>query len=313
MTNLNNYNNDSPKTLKPICDGISITIDIPEHYREQLENNIESIKRYAKKYGYAIARKISLNKEKLNAYSDKTGQSDVIIQCSPYNRHKNFLYIHFNPSKILMNELKNLVDELFPFDYGYSYLISTGIVTRCDIAVDIKYVEINSLLFRYPQKRINCIYTSSGRTEYIGSLLSNNYFCIYDKRTEIKKKNKKKVFLLKDKVPEYPVTRIELRLKLSMTIEEISKITNPFRKLKIISYQNLDFPSDSDKLFLKVARLEGTQAAMLTMTDKNTRAAYAKKLSKGCASWWDSEVTWKDTQEMINNIRVPKQANKQPI
>jgi len=298
-----------PKMLNLVCDRISMTLDIPISQQKVLMSEIEDIPHYAGKGNYNCSRAIPLNKKYLPFGADKTGQSNLLLQCSPNNKYKEnnmrFFRAEWNPSQVDGAEVEATINNLIPNLFGT--LLIEGMVTRIDLAVDVAQVECDDLLFHYPKSTITDVRSKTGRTEYIGGSKSPTSWCIYDKIAEIEAKNKKKAMALKKDIPKFQLTRFELRLKpVQRHILDLVNLNNPFAKLIVSAYTNFSSNKDVEwNLFLDSCRLRGAQAALFKIKGSSYFEEFKSRLDAGLVDWWKPGVIWSQLPEVIENIVSP--------
>lgn len=296
------------KVYPLVCDKISITCDFPEHVKKAIEHNFKQ-EGAKKKSLYYLSLNIDNIEKKVPPYCDTnvTGLTSAFIQCVPTTPGHKFFRIEFNPAKIAnMGELKAYLDGslLTVPQYGSNYVFNNGTVTRADFALDIAYEQINEFLYYYRQMQIvEVIQSKSGRTEYIGGKhKTGKRIAIYDRVPAIKNANNKAwKESQKMPVPDFPVMRIEIRLRPNCLVYALNSIENPFKNLVVSSFANLENKDEMWDLFLALARFEGAQASLGRLS-KETKKQFVKLLEKGQAAWWNPEHIWTQLQKIIQVI-----------
>lgn len=306
MVLFNKNNQPIPKLLTPICDGISITLDIPIHEQSELRKNIkDSIPNYAKKDMYQVSRSLPMNKKFLPFGADKTGESNVIVQCAPKEKYKKnntrFFRLEWNPYYVNAFELFSILDVLLP--NLSQKIFEQGKITRIDIAQDVAQIKVDDCLLHYPKSTITDVKSTSGRTEYIGGNKSPTQWAIYDKKAEIIEKNKKKPVALREKVPNYELTRFEVRLRLSCTFKDLMLKKNPFEKLSVALYGNSKYKGDDVwGIFLDSCRLRGTVASLHKIRNSSFYSNYKKRITEEVVEWWTPEEIWENLPNILYEI-----------
>lgn len=289
------------------CDRLTVTLKVkPEQYDEvkfNMNNMIEN--GYARKdykWQYRLSMRLGIGED---------NDSSTLIQCSPHPFLSNYSFfrIELNPHRLGsegLSELKLRIDEILP--NGYDDLVRSGVCTRFDAALDLKYISIESLAFSYPKMRLSKAFYNSGsvtnyiQSYYIGGDKNKRQICIYDKVAQIKEYNQKN--LIKKDVPSFPVTRIEVRNKKRVRVSELINIDNQFKPLEVLLLSR--FP-DIDwvfGLFVKAVRLEGLLNALLALP-KYERAKYKKILKVANASFWKPDKHWEKWTDVIGEIYKP--------
>lgn len=296
------------KVYPLVCDKISITCNFPEHVAQIIAHNFKQ--EGAKKKGlYYLSLNIDDIEKKAPPYCDTnvTGFTSAFIQCAPTTSGHKFFRIEFNPAKIAnMAEFKAYLDGswLTVSEYGSDYVFNNGTVTRGDFAVDIAHEQINEFLYYYRKMQIvEVVQSKSGRTEYIGGKhKTGKRIAIYDRVPAIKNANKKAwKESQKMPVPDFPVMRIEIRLRPNCLVHELDSIENPFKNLVVSSYANLENKDEMWDLFLALARFEGAQASLGRLS-KERKKEYVKFLEKGQAVWWNPEHIWTQAAAALQEL-----------
>ncbi len=190
-----------PKVSNIKIDKLSITVPIlskAEHehivkcfeYNGKLSNWGEIGK--SKKYNTHYAHPVVGENTEITMY----------LQYPQYYLVTNTLKIEFNPSKVNMEQVRMLINQIMK--NGFERLIEYGRITRIDLACDIARIRPHHIFFYAPYFSItDCKYKSGNlQTAYLGDSESDNQWVIYDKVAEIKDKNHKKEFKM-----EVPVER----------------------------------------------------------------------------------------------------------
>ena len=220
----------------------------------------------------------------------------VLIQCIPKQSGVRFSRIEFNPSKIGFRKVLPLLD--FIYYGGADTVVSNGIVTRIDAAVDIEGLTPEMIVIKASGFRIAKNFYRSGHeleTQYIGGKKGLLSFCVYDKVEQLKKQNLK--FGHSKPLPQIPVTRIEARIKPRMKLCELASLKNPFKRLEIANYSSLS-KTAGGAIFLNAVRHNGFPAnwALLTPSDKKR---FSKIMGISKCLWWSPEKLWTDWENLV--------------
>ena len=305
-------NTDQQPTVLPlICDGIAITLDVPQKMQKHIISNLQDFDRTAKKGRYRHAGVVALNNQYLPRWADRTGQSELLIQCEPLDPSYRFLRCEFNPSKIDLCEASQYIDLWQPANL-YNRLITEGIVTKFDVAIDVGHVSLENLV-PYPSGfRITELKCRSGRTIYAGILEG---WRIYDKKSQIIELNQRKSPVLHDPVPKYPVTRFEYRLKPKRPLKDVAVgINNPFNRLAVVSISNFRQLEDSDlwRAFAALAHISSVNNALAQLTDETTKKRYRNMIRKNVVKWWKPDTFWAQLDDVIDELVNPVGQNHIP-
>ncbi|TLM67204.1 MAG: replication initiation factor domain-containing protein [Deltaproteobacteria bacterium] len=295
-----------------ICDGLTMTIDVPVGKQQQIKKCIQELPGKAPKGNYHVSGSLPLNNQYLPSGADKTGETDLILQCDPmdkYNKNNmRFLRAKWNPAKTDPLEVRAALCSVAP--WLFDELMFNGTVTQIDLTVDVEGVRCDDLYFHYPKSTITEVRTASGRTEYIGGEKSPIRWRLYDKKAQVKQKNKGKAKPLQESVPEQEVTRIELVKKPYCKLFELLAMPSPFVKLTIAAHNNLIVHNEPCwGFFLDSCQLRGASSALQKISGSDLHGKFKARLLKGQAEWWNPENVWAQLPAVlakIANIPVPE-------
>jgi hypothetical protein len=294
-----------PKPLPAVCDKLSITFDVHPSERKKVAKWVQNELEPTPKYGaYMAAGLLPADDVSLGYGSGHKGGNSVLIQCQPKIGKVNkmrFLRVEANPSRVDLCFALTAMNYCLP--NLYERVVNAGVVTSFHLAVDVAHAEIDEMLFYAPGFSVCAMYQKSGRTEYIGA----RQFRIYDKRAEIREANKKKPESARQKVPDYPLLRIEKMLTppAKTSLADLPSLPNPMEKLRIAAYSTLPEGSDFWPLFLHAARLGGAQSALATIKCKKRKSEYKSRLEAGWTDWWKPEDVWAQLPEIVDSILNP--------
>ena len=264
------------------------------------------VKHFGGQYSYSYKFHMPKNIDANTGYfDDETKDSRVLIQCGPKNSLWRFMRIEFNPSKIFMLELVALIEAIVP-EESYTELMLKAFVNRMDLTVDVQNVLVDLLYFYCKNASLTNVLTKSGKTIKLGGDSSPSQFCLYNKVAEIIAKNGKKDKKLKDVVPPYDISRIELRLReKKMRLEDYMVCQNPFTRLSVWKFPKKAWSELSlNKLILKVAKYEGLQTALL-LVKRSERRAFEKCAKPFLCEFWKPDDIWKELPNVIGGILDP--------
>jgi len=194
------------KVYPLICDRLTLTCDLPKAVQQHIKGNFKQ--EGAKPYnGYQLSSWIQglpmSPPPYASAVEDKL--TGAYIQCSPYAPDTNFLRVDFNPGKVDMGMLKDVINLnwLNHPHYNFDHLLKHGKVTRIDFAVDISHEQAGALYYYYSKiQYVEVIRSKSGRTEYLGGKTkSGKRIAVYDRIPAIKASNAKKYYDPQQQIP----------------------------------------------------------------------------------------------------------------
>lgn len=285
------------------CDWLSVTVNIDDiKLQNHLVNKMKCNHAVRSNY-YNYFLKIPVNGQSIDYlnYSD-----DIVnylrIWVSPKRKGYNFMKIEFNPSKVKMSMVSEAINTFVDPYVSYQYLMKQSKVTRIDLSIDVENLQIENAMFYISYKSVtetlkyHHIKSKSGYTEKLGSSNSKEQWVIYDKRSHLKKRNK---------LLDTPLTRIEWRYKpKNLFFKDIHSIKNPFEKLKVYRFKNMNSEDKMLKAILKLAKYEGLNKAIRSLTDTQyEKKKYLGILNKLCkVSWWTPYKAWENFPNVINGI-----------
>lgn len=298
----------SAKVYPLVCDRLTLTCDLPVKVQHIVKNNFKQDKaKHDKGYQFSIWIEGLLMTPPPYSLTEDGKLTSAYIQCAPYNPDTSFLRIDFNPAKVNVADLKQVVNInlLNHPDYDFDYVLKNGKVTRCDLAVDISHEQVGSLYYHYPKIQYVEVHSKSGRTEYLGGKTkTGKRIAIYDRLPVIKANNAKKYYDPKQQIPlpDNDIMRVEVRLFPKEALVSLLSINNPFSPL-VVSTASKKYEDDPVwDLFLALARFEGAQATLGRLT-KHKRKEYVDRLKKAKAAWWRPEEIWAQFPYVIQTIK----------
>lgn len=223
---------------------------------------------------------------RVDAHSEQT----VRLHCDPWSDNIAFFRAEFNPAKVALTDAKVLIEQVLHEDW--LTVIGKARVTRADAAVDISGVQLDELLLSVPKIQMSRVFCKGGATQTyeLGCLEGGRTIKFYDKRAEIIAKNNKKI--MKDAVPEAPITRCEIRLKPEVGFADLEGIENPFLKVRVQDYALLPQCDEQVfRLFKAVAQCRGAQSA-LALLDQPDQKQVKLKLASAACPWWNPDHIW---------------------
>lgn len=238
---------------------------------------------------------------------DTSNQTSITLEVGPKGKNSTQFQcrLEYNPAKVPPSYILTMLQDIFDIDY-MSHVMA-GRVTRLDLAVDIS-VPLDELLFDAKKFSTTENKYSSGRTLYIGGIVSPLMFRIYDKGAEIKTKNKNADNpTLHELVPTSAITRVELVVKPKAGIETLLSLANPFMKLRIFHVGELKKiqANDVKKMFLLNAQHVGVYPARMHLSQTGLKEIDSF-LSSAPVAWWQPDHLWKEHYpNALNPILFP--------
>lgn len=293
-----------PTVLGTFIDKITITCNFPVKDQYQIVDDLEDLTLHGPKSGYDIARYIPLGTKFFESDGDKNTDSKLLIQCGPAFPNAKFLRIEWNPERIPAEDICAALLTAFHGMSLYERIMTKGTVTRLDVAVDVANLAIDDFVFHRPGIRVTRMECASGKTLYLGSEDSECGTVIYDKRAELKAKNKKKPKAIKSLPDTWATTRIEQRLrpKTSLAVAAVTSLANPFQSLVVSGYAGLAGKNEVWSMFLDSVRLRTAPAALQRIKNARMRAEYAKRFGEATAAWWHPEEIWPGVKPRIDDL-----------
>jgi hypothetical protein len=248
-----------------------------------------------------------------NLQGKETSYAKVLIFIDPIEKpNKRYITFEYNPSKISTLELFKAIRLWIQIDKALlnSKVFKKHIRLRAlDLAIDVNR-NIETLTFFGSYKRYEETRYSSGLTRYLGARVSDNYFCIYDKRAELEQKRKKphapNDYL--ETAPAKHLTRIEVRKRLAgEPIKYLPKIASDL--FNSLTVSNLRLPDENDTvlfLYWELARHIGANAAYTKVHNDNDKKRIRAYLKAHRTKWWNQgTIAQKITRilkDLVNQI-----------
>ena len=287
------------ESSKPFIDKISLTFDVAPEDQSQTKSSLLSrlqdagVRQVFAK-GYELSVNVSL------AYGVNLFiQVDNNMPDRPYGR------VEFNPGKVIESgTLSVLEGELTCLSHDtYEEWMSGHNVSRVDVAIDLKHVNINDVLITAPNFVRSGMWCAKGgriETLYLGSDKSPSRLKLYDKRAELMKHGHKAI--------GHELTRIEYTLrKTGLTPAGLLEMPNPFADVTLYSLSACiklgELMGDAEwwGLFFDSCAYRGLHAALLTMPP-HKRNKIKEVLKVGKLKCWQPPETWKSWPDTISPL-----------
>src|SRR5450759_357481 len=279
------------------CDKLSFTIDDIDNYDcahiVHVINELVSLKLARKHWSKNYKHCVSIFE------GEFPSKMLMLVQWEPHFMNAGYIRVELNPNYADMNHVCALLMEILPG--GIEDVHTKARITRFDVSLDLVGLQPDELLAYAPGKQISRIYCKSGKIEtlYLGGYDSGT-IVIYDKQLEVKEKNSK--YKTNIPVPKEPTTRIEIRLKPGMGIDELLHIKNPFQTLVIRTFASMSFVhTELWRLFFAVAQSRGAQDALL-MLDENTRKKFRPQIESVKCDWYNPDAIWSTWHQLLSEV-----------
>ena len=219
----------------------------------------------------------------------------VLVFIDPLEKYsKRYITFEYNPSKISTSELFKLIRKWG--DIRKSQVKTKSFkdyihLRAVDLAIDVNR-PIDSLTFFGSLKRYEETIYSNGLTRYLGARISDNYYCIYDKRVH-SEQTRKKQHAPNDYLtptPKNHLTRIEVRKKFEgEPIKYLPKLaSNLFTPLNVSSIRPPNLNDSILCLFWELSRHIGSNAAYTKIINKKDKEKVRDIIKTQRARWWNS-------------------------
>lgn len=296
-----NPNESLPYIADVVFDRLALTYSPTFHEKFEVEDNLSQMPWYGRKDGYAISRSIPVGTKLMENDGDMTGDTRVLVQCRP-TKNKNIPYMRvtWNPSRIQADDVCFVLEAVA---MGlYERLLTLGTVSQLHVAADVVNANIGDYVILRPGVRIHRTESKSGWSQYFGGRDSAHQSIVYDKATEMRKKNKAKPKHLKDLLPDVPVTRFEERLKPHMRLQEVPTMPNYFAKLSVVRCNDLPHGDYVWRFFVDFVRHHGINSALKVIDDPIVHAEFDARLHSGIVDWWDAKQIWNRVPGRISEL-----------
>ncbi len=231
--------------------------------------------------------------------------NDFYLFVQAGTNHGNlYLAFEFNASN-LTNEkweiLESQLDLLLP--NGYRTLYYEGKITYIEIAIDIKHVNFeNTKLFDYKLRNVNQLYLEDGSL-ILGNANGARSLIVYDKAKQLKD--------AKGIVLNYPLLRIEAKLRPSLSPQNLADLKNPFFSVFVFNKHtanNSPFNGEVWAHFKKCVFDLGIEPQQVYLSlPKGAHLAVHLPLIFSRPCWWNLEQIWDLTLEAFKGLQ-PNQA-----
>ena len=317
---MNDFDKSSPHTNKPVfgclppnesvddnvislvIDKLTLTAHVTDaEQREEIKKAFYDASKDSSNFHPAPSRD---RRYRLNVAARLGPGTRLLAQAYPYNDATPFVRIDWSPAKAGPASIPITAARLaFLFPDGYDTFRLFGTVTRIDLALDVRGVNVNDLEF-WPKRtcRTALFVDSRGRVEtrYFGSSKSDAQWRIYDKRRERAAKGAP--------VYDYELTRIERVLRPRQPFKELVGLKNPFRDVTVFDLTQVHPPVSPHywQCFNYTCRLLGPRRA-LNLVPRSERLNFKHALIAAKPSWWRPDELWEAWPRALAELAVHEQ------
>lgn len=206
-----------------------------------------------------------------------------------YGRHRGQFraWFEFNPNKVEIAELEGRLSTML--EKGMYSLVERGIVAYCEFAIDVPDAQIEDYVFLSRTHRQQGLDWIDRGSVYIGSRSHGElYFCIYDKKRQLLKKD--------GIVVDHPLLRIEARIsgKRRFPLRDILMEPSPFSSLLVLRRSDVE-QFIADGFLGDVLAVDGMPHELqyqLAGLQGPHKKPIIDRLSKIEVAWWEPELLW---------------------
>jgi hypothetical protein len=179
-------------------------------------------------------------------------------------------------------------------------------ITRIDLATDVRNLNINHIIAcRNDNTMISTTYGRDGSigTLYLGGKNSDVRFVIYDKRAQLRGRVIANRF-------DPALTRIEVRLKVGLSLNELRSYPNPFQSLEIREIESLEVNGQRSMphywdWFIAATKQDGLEATLNRIKNPKTRRVWTDRvLQRTEPNWWQPNDLWAGIRHAINEVGI---------
>ena len=283
-----------PSASHVFIDTITITATLEEEEMEELIANLrhfDDCRQYRWHMGYTNNFQITL---------DYYTQDSLLILTNLRGDRCKFL-CEFHPSAGNALNAQTWLDEVLPS--GYYDLLSRGTITRLDLTTDILHRRPDELLCFVPRMQINRLYAGRGGLEevesiYAGARRSTRSLVLYDRKKRVQSINRKRQLRLP--VSKGFCTRLELRIKRAMSVDDLEQLSNPFADVEIYDLRKPNIQlSEVEEYFTDRCRLRGVNSAMNDFHQRRRRRWRQFLRTRYGPTWWNPDEIWQSWGDYI--------------
>jgi len=287
--------------LNPVIDKISITykIDDLDLKAALIESLLQEIEEETNTWKSSAFKKGSIQYKASAQLAIPSNSHSALVQIGPTKKNTSHsLRLEFNPAALGASGiafLKDQLESLVPEGLSYLDIITNGLVTRVDIAVDVVGVNLADLVVSAKDGgKHHWYHSAEGKPEtgYLGLKKSdkNAKWTAYNKRQQIKDSSGWPTVQAHGGLSH---TRIEYRATPNKTFLDLNSLKNPFFGI------SLAYPTAPKEIkpyiwsfFIDSCTRRGEVAALAMVPEGKLRTRYQKSLEAAHASFWRPSVIW---------------------
>lgn len=206
-----------------------------------------------------------------------------------YSRGCHYSWLKFNPAKLDDEAAIALEGHLNTlFEHGPISLVTSGVVTEIDVALDVEGARFSDHILIDPALRASSDAFAYLGTSYIGSRQGNRSFRFYDKRKEIVDNGG-----IDTGVDKMRIEAI-LRGARSFAFSEIASLPNPFCDLLVVPKSSIIASKEPciATFWAEVASSSETSQATYSKQTKAVRKKLRLALKEIVPTWWKPNSDW---------------------
>jgi len=288
--------------LSLVIDKLTLTAHVTDaEQREEIKKSFYDTSKKSPEFQPAYSRD---RRYRLNVAAPLGPDTRLLAQAYPYNDTIPFVRIDWSPAKAGPDSMPVTAARLaFLFPDGYGTFRLFGTVTRIDLAVDVRGVNVNDLEIWPKRTRRTALFVDSrGRVEtrYFGSSKSDAQWRIYDKRRERAAKGAPAY--------DYELTRIERVLRPRLPFKDLLGLKNPYRDIAVFDLSKVKPPVPLHywHCFNDSCRLRGPRRA-LNLVPKSKRPMFKHTLIAAIPNWWRPDELWEAWPHALAGLGVHEQ------
>ncbi len=299
-----------------VIDKISIVLQVPTEMDKKaiVQFLLHGLEDTESGFQKAYPNNTYANAFTLSIKAPLSGTDCVLIQANPVKKTNAFLRVEFNPSKAGTSGMDLLRQHCAAFlDYDYTTLVKAGRVTRMDVAMDLMGIRLDDLAARSVKLKKSTVHSAvDGGTEtvYLGATKGNRRIRIYDKGKQLGETGQK--------LPSFPVTRVEAELRNVCMLRNIPALGNPFTDVGIWYLPEANFAGEDHiwRMFLDSVSRRGLRSALKQIPD-SYRQPFNDALHACPLGMWDPGKHWAywpkrvdDSELLLEACHWPKEHQK---
>lgn len=244
-----------------------------------------------------------------NASAVVDAEAELDLDFRAHSDGRRPLRIEFNPATLRevpehYETFQRIMREWF--GNALSSEMYSANITRIDLATDVRNLNINRIIAcRNDSTVISTTYGRDGSigTHYLGGKNSDVRFVIYDKRAQLRGRVIANRF-------DRALTRIEVRLKVGLSLNDLRSYPNPFQSLEIREIESLEVNGQRSMphywdWFVAATKQDGLEATLNRIKNPKTRRVWMDRvLQRTAPNWWQPNELWAGIRHAINEVGI---------